>query len=40
MGKADFNTVEDYIKAQPTAAKGILQCVRSTIRKAIPRARS
>src|SRR5579862_4766807 len=38
MGKADFKSVDDYIKAQPTASQGVLHCVRSTIRKAIPRA--
>ena len=38
MPKADFRSVDDYIKAQPTAVQGILHCVRSTIRKAIPAA--
>jgi uncharacterized protein YdhG (YjbR/CyaY superfamily) len=36
MPKSDFKNVDDYIKAQPTAVQGILHCVRSTIRKAIP----
>ena len=36
MAKADFKTVDDYIKAQPTAAQGVLHCVRNTIRKALP----
>ncbi len=36
MPKSDFKNVDDYIKAQPTTVQGILRCVRSTIRKAIP----
>ena len=36
MAKVDFKSVDDYIQAQPTSAQGILQCVRNTIRKALP----
>ena len=36
MPKSNFANVDDYIKAQPIAAQGILHCVRSTLRKAIP----
>src|SRR5947207_6705582 len=38
MAKADFNSVDDYIDSQPEAVRGILELVRSTIRKAIPQA--
>ncbi len=36
MSKSDFKNVDDYIKAQPTVVQGILHCVRSTIRNAVP----
>ena len=36
MAKTDFKSVDDYIASQPTAARGILRRVRSTIRKAVP----
>src|SRR5262245_57832625 len=36
MAKSDPTTVDEYIAAQPAAAKSILERVRSTIRKAIP----
>ena len=38
MAKTNFKSVDDYIAAQPEGAKGILGQVRSTIRKALPRA--
>ncbi len=38
MAKADFNSVDDYIDSQPEAVRGVLELVRSTIRKAIPQA--
>lgn len=38
MAKTNFKSVDDYIAAQPEGAKGILGQVRSTIRKAVPRA--
>ena len=37
-GKTDFKSVNEYIAAQPEAVRGILNRVRSTIRKAVPRA--
>jgi uncharacterized protein YdhG (YjbR/CyaY superfamily) len=33
---ANFESVSDYIAAQPAAARGLLRKVRSTIRKALP----
>jgi uncharacterized protein YdhG (YjbR/CyaY superfamily) len=38
MAKADFQSVDEYIAAQPEAVRGILGRVRSTIRKAVPNA--
>jgi uncharacterized protein YdhG (YjbR/CyaY superfamily) len=38
MAKTDFNSVDDYIAAQPEAVQGLLQSVRAAIRKAVPRA--
>jgi len=38
MGQPDFKSVDDYIAAQPEAARGILQRVRNAIRKAVPKA--
>jgi uncharacterized protein YdhG (YjbR/CyaY superfamily) len=37
MGR-DFKSVDDYIAAQPDEAQRVLRRVRSTIRKAVPRA--
>jgi uncharacterized protein YdhG (YjbR/CyaY superfamily) len=36
MAKTDFKSVDEYIASQPEAAQGILERVRSTIRKAVP----
>jgi uncharacterized protein YdhG (YjbR/CyaY superfamily) len=33
-----FQTVDEYIAAQPEAAQPVLECIRRTIRKALPRA--
>jgi len=38
MTKSNFSTVDEYIAAQPEAVQPILECVRRTIRKALPRA--
>jgi len=44
MAKADFKSpksfksIDEYIAAQPEAARGVLECVRSSIRKAMPTA--
>jgi uncharacterized protein YdhG (YjbR/CyaY superfamily) len=38
MGKANFTNVDEYISAQPETAHVVLQLVRSTLRKALPRA--
>jgi uncharacterized protein YdhG (YjbR/CyaY superfamily) len=38
MAKTDFKSVEDYIAAQPEAARLVLERVRATIRKAVPAA--
>jgi uncharacterized protein YdhG (YjbR/CyaY superfamily) len=38
MPKAAFNSVDDYIAAQPVAVQLILERVRRTIRKAVPEA--
>ena len=38
MAKTDFKSVDGYIASQPEAVQGILKRVRSTIRKAVPRA--
>ncbi len=38
MAKATFQTVDDYIAAQPEATQRVLQLVRTTIRKALPNA--
>jgi uncharacterized protein YdhG (YjbR/CyaY superfamily) len=37
MGKGNFTNVDEYISAQPETAKAVLQRVRSTLRKALPR---
>src|SRR5262245_49966814 len=36
MAKTDFKSVDEYIASQPEAVQGVLQRVRSTIRKAVP----
>src|SRR5262245_8706096 len=38
MARTDFKSVEEYIGAHPVGVQPILQRVRSTIRKAVPRA--
>lgn len=38
MANNDFNSVEEYIASQPEAVRGVLERVRSTIRKAVPKA--
>jgi uncharacterized protein YdhG (YjbR/CyaY superfamily) len=38
MAKAAFRSVEEYIASQPEAVRGLLERVRSTIRKALPEA--
>ena len=38
MAKPGFNSVDEYIASQPRAARAVLQRVRSTIRKAVPKA--
>ena len=36
MARTDFKSVDEYIAAQPAAAQGVLERVRSAIRKAVP----
>lgn len=38
MAKTNFKSVDDYIATQPETVRAILQRVRGTIRKAVPRA--
>jgi uncharacterized protein YdhG (YjbR/CyaY superfamily) len=38
VAKTDFKSVDEYIASQPEAVQGILGHVRSTIRRAVPRA--
>jgi uncharacterized protein YdhG (YjbR/CyaY superfamily) len=38
MAKLKFQSVDDYIAAQPEAVRAVLERVRSTIRKAMPKA--
>jgi len=38
MAKTKFKSVDDYIDSQPLAVRGVLEGVRTTIRKAIPKA--
>jgi len=38
MAKTNFQSVDDYLAAQPDEARAILERVRATIRKAIPKA--
>lgn len=39
MAKTDFQSVDEYIASKPDAVQGVLERVRSTIRKALPGAR-
>jgi uncharacterized protein YdhG (YjbR/CyaY superfamily) len=36
MAKTEFKSVDEYIASQPDAVQGILERVRSTIRRALP----
>jgi uncharacterized protein YdhG (YjbR/CyaY superfamily) len=36
MVKTEFKSVDEYIASQPEAVQGVLECVRSAIRKAVP----
>ena len=38
MSKSDIKSMAGYIAAQPAAARAALKCVRSAIRKAMPKA--
>jgi uncharacterized protein YdhG (YjbR/CyaY superfamily) len=38
MAKRNFKSVDDYIASQPETAQDVLRRVRSTVRKALPRA--
>jgi len=38
MAKTDFKSVDEYIASRPEASQGVLKRLRSTIRKAVPRA--
>ena len=38
MAKTDFKSVDEYIASQPETIQGVLEHVRSTIRKALPKA--
>ncbi|MBV9770860.1 MAG: DUF1801 domain-containing protein [Bryobacterales bacterium] len=38
MAKTDFKSVDEYIASQPEEVRGVLERVRSTIRKAVPQA--
>ena len=38
MARTDFKSVDEYIASQPVAVQDVLHCVRSTIRKAVPKA--
>ena len=38
MAKSGFASVDEYIAAQPEAARGVLRRVRSAIRRAVPAA--
>ncbi len=38
MAKTNFKSVDEYIASQPEAAQSALERVRSTIRKAVPKA--
>jgi len=38
MAKTDFKSIDEYIKSQPSGVQTVLKRVRSTIRKAVPKA--
>jgi uncharacterized protein YdhG (YjbR/CyaY superfamily) len=38
MAKTDFKSIDEYIRSQPSAVQTVLKRVRSTIRKAVPKA--
>jgi uncharacterized protein YdhG (YjbR/CyaY superfamily) len=38
MAKTNFKSVDEYIASQPETVRGVLERVRSTIRKAVPKA--
>jgi uncharacterized protein YdhG (YjbR/CyaY superfamily) len=38
IAKTDFKSVDEYIASQPAAVRGVLERVRSAIRKAVPAA--
>ena len=38
MAKADFESVDDYLAAQPASARAVLQRARDAIRRAVPAA--
>jgi uncharacterized protein YdhG (YjbR/CyaY superfamily) len=38
MAKNDFNSVNEYIASQPETVQAVLERVRSTVRKAVPKA--
>ena len=38
MANSGFESVDEYISLQPEAVRGLLELVRSTIRKAVPKA--
>jgi len=38
MARTDFKSVDEYIASQPAAVQGVLELVRSSIRKAVPNA--
>jgi uncharacterized protein YdhG (YjbR/CyaY superfamily) len=38
MAKTGFKSVDEYIASQPDPVQGVLERVRSTIRKAVPEA--
>lgn len=38
MTKTDFKNVDEYIAAQPESGQAVLEAMRSTIRKALPKA--
>jgi uncharacterized protein YdhG (YjbR/CyaY superfamily) len=38
MAKPSFKSVDEYIASQPEAAQSVLERVRATIRKTVPRA--
>ena len=38
MAKTDFKSVDEYIASQPEAVRGVLERVRSAIRRAVPEA--